>query len=54
MDDRADFATGVRMVIAATVSAVLVAGAVIAIGQSIIERPADRALEPPELIRTAH
>jgi hypothetical protein len=38
MDDRDGLGTGVRMVLAATISAVVVAAVVIAVGGSIIDR----------------
>lgn len=38
MDDRDGVGTGVRMVLAATISAVVVAAVVIAVGGSIIDR----------------
>lgn len=50
MDERGGFGLGVRMVLAATVSAVVVAGLTIAVGRSFVETPATQQTRTAPLI----
>ena len=50
MDERGGFGLGVRMVLAGTVSALVVASLTIAIGRSVVEPPASQQTRDAPLI----